>query len=98
MIRPSYALHARMGILKQTVTGQTLQEDMPFRNFLSGRLLWDEAMGSAAAEWVRGPTAHAASNFTALPPPTVPHPTALFVHAGLPIPRHPCRCSSTRAG
>jgi hypothetical protein len=45
-----------MGILKQTVTGQALTEDMSFRNFLSGRLLWDEAMGSAAARWVRGHT------------------------------------------
>lgn len=53
VIRPSYALHARMGILRRTVTGQTLDADMPFRNFLSGRLLWDEAMGSAAANWVR---------------------------------------------
>lgn len=53
VIRPSYNMHRDMGILRSTVTGQQLSEDMPFRNFLSGRLLWDEAMGSKAAEWLK---------------------------------------------
>jgi hypothetical protein len=28
-----------------------LDEEMPFRNFLSGRLLWDESMASIAYSW-----------------------------------------------
>ena len=36
VIKPSYAMHERMGILKQTITGQQLAEDMSFRNFFSG--------------------------------------------------------------
>ena len=51
IIKPSYAMHQRMGILRNTVSGQTLAEDMSFRNFYSGRILWDEAMASASAEW-----------------------------------------------
>ena len=51
IIQPSYTMHQRMGILKRTITGQTLDEDMTFRNFFSGRILWDEAMASASAAW-----------------------------------------------
>ena len=47
VVQPSYQMHKRMGILRKDVSGN----DMPFRNFLSGRLLWDEAMGSCAASW-----------------------------------------------
>lgn len=28
-----------------------MDEEMPFRNFLSGRILWDEGMASAAYSW-----------------------------------------------
>jgi len=52
IIRPSYDMHKQMGILRTTITGQTLNEDMPYRNFLSGRLLWDTAMGSRSASWL----------------------------------------------
>lgn len=42
VISPSYDLHQQMGILKTTITGQQLIEDMPFSCFFSGRILWDE--------------------------------------------------------
>ena len=35
------------------MSGEKLPEMMPFRNFLSGRLLWDEAMATNAMEWTR---------------------------------------------
>ncbi|KAL1520730.1 hypothetical protein AB1Y20_022298 [Prymnesium parvum] len=53
VVKPSYTMHQRMGILRTTITGQQLDQDMPFRNFFSGRILWDEAMGSAAAAWCK---------------------------------------------
>lgn len=53
VIKPSYDMHKEMGILRTTLTGQTLPEDMPYRNFLSGRLLWDTCMGSRAATWLK---------------------------------------------
>ena len=42
IIKPSYAMHQQMGILRTTITGQSLEQDMTFRNFFSGRILWDE--------------------------------------------------------
>jgi Haem-binding uptake, Tiki superfamily, ChaN len=51
VIRPSYDLHKAMGLLQYTISGQKLKEDMSFRNFFSGRILWDEAMASAAIAW-----------------------------------------------
>lgn len=42
VISPSYDLHQQMGILRTTITGQQLEEDMPFSRFFSGRILWDE--------------------------------------------------------
>jgi hypothetical protein len=53
VIQPSYALHRAMGLLEHTMTGEKLEEEMPFRDFLSGRLLWDEAMASRAYSWTR---------------------------------------------
>eukprot|EP00586_Coscinodiscus_wailesii_P002946 CAMPEP_0172484444 /NCGR_PEP_ID=MMETSP1066-20121228/11909_1 /TAXON_ID=671091 /ORGANISM="Coscinodiscus wailesii, Strain CCMP2513" /LENGTH=457 /DNA_ID=CAMNT_0013248979 /DNA_START=125 /DNA_END=1498 /DNA_ORIENTATION=+ len=53
VIRPSYALHRDMGLLRKTMSGQTLDVDMPFQNFFSGRVLWDESMASHAYRWVR---------------------------------------------
>ena len=50
---PSYELHQEMGLLQYTMSGEKLPEIMPFRNFLSGRLLWDEAMATNAIEWTR---------------------------------------------
>jgi len=50
-ILPSYAQHKEMGILKSTITGQHLEQDMPLANFLAGRLLWDECMAHSAARW-----------------------------------------------
>lgn len=52
VVRPSYDMHAQMGILRNTITGQQLAEDMTFRNFYSGRILWDEAMSSRSAKWL----------------------------------------------
>ena len=41
-----------MGILRTTITGQMLEEDMSFAKFFSGRILWDESMASNAYKWV----------------------------------------------
>ena len=51
VIKPSYDMHEAMGILKYTIAGETLDENMSFRNFFSGRILWDEAMASRAYRW-----------------------------------------------
>ena len=51
VIAPSYELHRSLGLLKNTMSGEKLEEEMSFRNFLSGRLLWDEAMAQAAHRW-----------------------------------------------
>lgn len=53
VIEPSYNAHAQMGILKTTITGQKLKEDMPFKNFFSGRMLWDSSMAAQAAQWAQ---------------------------------------------
>ena len=52
VISPSYDLHKEMGILRTTITGQQLDEDMSFARFFSGRILWDESMASNAYKWV----------------------------------------------
>ena len=51
VIKPSYDMHEAMGILKYTISGEQLEENMPFRNFFSGRILWDEAMAARAYRW-----------------------------------------------
>ena len=51
VIRPSYEIHQSLGLLKKTITGEVLDEEMPFRTFLSSRLLWDEAMACRAHAW-----------------------------------------------
>lgn len=51
VIQPSYNLHLQMGLLRTTMSGQRLDEPMSFRNFFSGRILWDEGMASAASTW-----------------------------------------------
>jgi hypothetical protein len=53
VIAPSYDLHQQMGLLRRTISGIVLEEDMSFRNFFSGRILWDEAMASNAHSWVQ---------------------------------------------
>lgn len=53
VIEPSYDLHKEMGILRTTIAGQQLEEDMTFRNFLSGRILWDESMAGNAYQWTK---------------------------------------------
>ena len=53
VVAPSYRSHKEMGILRQTISGQQLKEDMPFKNFYSGRMLWDNSMANKAAEWTR---------------------------------------------
>ena len=52
VIAPSYDLHERMGLLRTTISGLKLDENMSFRNFFSGRILWDESMASNAHSWV----------------------------------------------
>lgn len=53
VISPSYDMHKDMGILRTTITGQRLEEDMPFARFFSGRILWDEGMASKAHAWTK---------------------------------------------
>lgn len=52
VISPSYELHQRLGLLRYSMSGEKLDEEMSFRNFLSGRILWDEGMASSAHSWV----------------------------------------------
>lgn len=51
VIEPSYDLHQELGLLRTTISGKQLTDDMTFRNFFSGRILWDEAMAGNAFEW-----------------------------------------------
>jgi hypothetical protein len=51
VIKPSYELHDRMGLLHYTMSGEKMEEKMTFERFLSGRILWDEAMASGAYSW-----------------------------------------------
>ena len=53
VISPSYDMHKEMGILRTTITGQQLDEDMSFARFFSGRILWDEGMASNAYQWTK---------------------------------------------
>lgn len=52
VIRPSYELHDAMGLLRNTMAGDPLEEKMSFRNFFSGRILWDEGMATAAYQFL----------------------------------------------
>ena len=51
VIEPSYDLHQSIGLLKTTMSGKVLEQEMTFRNFFSGRILWDEAMAGNAYDW-----------------------------------------------
>jgi hypothetical protein len=51
VIRPSYDLHAALGLLDSNWQGEKLKERMSFRNFFSSRILWDECMATRAYEW-----------------------------------------------
>ena len=53
VIRPSYDLHDQMGLLRYSMSGEKLDAKMSFRNFYSGRILWDEAMANAAIDWTK---------------------------------------------
>ncbi len=53
VIEPSYDLHKEMGILKRTISGQVLENDMSFLNFFTGRILWDESMAGNAYQWTK---------------------------------------------
>ena len=53
VITPSYKIHQQLGLLQTTISGEKLDSPMSFRNFLSGRILWDESMASNAYNWVR---------------------------------------------
>ena len=53
VITPSYELHKQMGLLRSTISGQQLPKEMTFRNFFSGRMLWDEGMASKAYSWCK---------------------------------------------
>ena len=51
MISPSYQIHKKLGLLSYTISGEKLDDEMTFSRFLSGRILWDEGMASAASTW-----------------------------------------------
>lgn len=51
VIKPSFELHQRLGLLQYTVMGEEMESEMTFGRFLSGRLLWDEGMASSAFSW-----------------------------------------------
>lgn len=51
VIKPSFELHQRLGLLQHTMTGEQMESEMTFGRFLSGRLLWDEGMASSAFSW-----------------------------------------------
>lgn len=51
VIKPSFELHQRLGLLQYTMTGEQMESEMTFGRFLSGRLLWDEGMASSAFSW-----------------------------------------------
>jgi len=51
VITPSYQLHKEMGLLKRTMSGAELEEEMSFQKFFSGRMLWDESMATNALRW-----------------------------------------------
>ena len=53
VIRPSYRLHEEMGLLRYTMSGEALETPMSFRNFFSGRILWDESMANTAYKWTK---------------------------------------------
>lgn len=53
VIRPSFELHQSMGLLKYTMSGEKRDQEMSFRNFFSGRILWDQSMASRAYMWTR---------------------------------------------
>jgi len=42
-----------MGLLQTTMTGETLENEMSFRNFFSIRILWDETMAKTAYQWTK---------------------------------------------
>mmetsp|Transcript_615 Transcript_615/g.1401 ORF Transcript_615/g.1401 Transcript_615/m.1401 type:complete len:441 (-) Transcript_615:112-1434(-) len=51
VIKPSYELHQRLGLLQYTVMGEQMESEMTFGRFFSGRTLWDEGMASSAFSW-----------------------------------------------
>lgn len=51
VIKPSYDLHQRLGLLQYTMMGEPMESEMTFGRFLSGRILWDEGMASSAFSW-----------------------------------------------
>ena len=52
VLEPSYEIHRNLGLLKYTISGEQLDSEMPFRNFLAARILWDEGMATVAHSWV----------------------------------------------
>lgn len=53
VIEPSYKLHKDMGLLRTTISGLQLEQDMSYLNFIGGRILWDETMAGRAYSWTR---------------------------------------------
>jgi len=51
VIKPSFELHQRLGLLQYTMMGEQMESEMTFGRFLSGRLIHDEGMASSAFSW-----------------------------------------------
>ena len=85
IIKPSYAMHQQMGILRTTITGQSLEQDMTFRNFFSGRILWDEVRYGGIARLPPRPSltpsAYPPPPPLRTPPTCAPHTYAIRFHA-----------------
>uniref|UniRef100_A0A6U4GZF2 Haem-binding uptake Tiki superfamily ChaN domain-containing protein n=1 Tax=Phaeomonas parva TaxID=124430 RepID=A0A6U4GZF2_9STRA len=53
LLLPSYLLHAQMGVLRASITGDRLEEDITFANFFAARILWDETMATRAVRYIQ---------------------------------------------
>jgi hypothetical protein len=42
-----------MGLLQYSIDGTKFDNEMSYRNFFSGRILWDESMASNAYRWIQ---------------------------------------------
>ena len=51
VIKPSFELHQRLGLLQHTMLGEQMESEMTFGRFLSCRILWDEGMATNAFSW-----------------------------------------------
>mmetsp|Transcript_18075 Transcript_18075/g.68538 ORF Transcript_18075/g.68538 Transcript_18075/m.68538 type:complete len:399 (-) Transcript_18075:1778-2974(-) len=53
LLLPSYILHAQLGILRASITGDRLDKDITFANFFAARILWDETMATSSMRYLQ---------------------------------------------